>query len=88
MQGAKSVRQLILEQTRRNGDAITTTNARLERIENKFDGADMNVGTGNKLGGLCSDVADLHEAVLGLAANLPGIVRDALRDVLRNGEAK
>lgn len=70
VEGEKLVTRHILEQTRRNGDDLAAVKARLDRVEIKVDGLDK------KVDGLDRKVDDLTKS-------LPGIVGDAMREVLR-----
>lgn len=72
VEGEKMVTRHILEQTRRNGDDLAAIKTRLDRVEAKLDGVDLN-GLARKVDGLDRKVDDLAE-------NLPGIVADALSD--------
>ena len=65
----------VLEQTRRKGDDLAGMKTRLARVEEKVDGLDR------KVDGLDRTVKDL-------ARNLPTIVGDVLRGVLRERDGK
>ena len=67
VEGEKLVTRHILEQTRRNGDDIAAVKTRLNRIEEKVDGLDRNVG-------------GINQKLDALAQSIPDIVRDALSD--------
>ena len=71
VEGEKMVTRHILEQTRRNGDDLAAIKTRLDRVESKVD------GLGRKVDGL-------DRKVDGLVQSLPTIVRDMMRDVLRD----
>jgi hypothetical protein len=75
VEGEKLVTRHILEQTRRNGDDLAAVKTRLDRIEEKLDGVDLK--------GLVRKVDGLDRKVDGLAENLPRIVGDVMREVLR-----
>jgi uncharacterized protein YoxC len=74
VEGEKTVTRHILEQTRRNGDDLATVKSRhdqrFDNLERRFDNLEREVG------GLR---ADLH----GLRNELPTIVGDVMRGVLR-----
>jgi len=80
VEGEKMVTRHILEQTRRNGDDLAAIKTRLERVEEKLDGVDLK--------GLVGKVDGLDKKVDGLAQNLPRIVGDVMRDVLRERDDK
>ena len=73
--GEKLVTRYILEQTRRNGDDLASIKTRLDRVETRLDGLDRKVDT-------------LSGTVNGLVRNLPTVVGDAMREVLRDSAAK
>jgi hypothetical protein len=68
----KTIKQQILEQTRRNGDDLAAIKTRLGRVEAKLDGVDLK--------GLVQKVDGLDRKVDALTKSLPGIMRDALSD--------
>jgi hypothetical protein len=80
VEGEKMVTRHILEQTRRNGDDLAAVKTRLDRIEEKLDGVDLK--------GLVRKVDGLDRKVDGLAENLPRIVGDVMREVLRERDGK
>jgi hypothetical protein len=82
VEGEKLVTRHILEQTRRNGDDLAAVKTRLVRVEEKVDGLDRKVDS------LERKVDGLERKVDGLAKNLPTIVGDVLREVLRERDAK
>jgi uncharacterized protein YoxC len=71
VEGEKMVTRHILEETRRNSDDLAAIKTRLDRVESKVDGLER------KVDGLDRKVDDL-------AQSLPTIVRDVMRDVLRD----
>jgi len=75
VEGEKTVTRHILEQTRRNGDDLAAVKSRLDRHDQRFDNLEREVG------GLR---ADLH----GLRNELPTIVGEVMRDVLRERDKK
>lgn len=68
--GEKTVTRHILEQSRRNSDDLVALKARVSRIEEKVDGLDR------KVDGLDRKVDDLF-------SELPRIVGNTMREVLR-----
>jgi uncharacterized protein YoxC len=75
VEGEKLVTRHILEQTRRNGDDLAAVNASLDRVEHKVDGLD-------------TKVEGLDRKVDGLVQNLPRIVGDVMREVMRERDEK
>jgi uncharacterized protein YoxC len=73
--GEKLVTRHILEQTRRNSDDLAAIKTRLDRVEQKVDG-------------LGREVAGLGLQVGGLSRNLPTVVADVMREVLRERDAE
>jgi tetrahydromethanopterin S-methyltransferase subunit G len=80
VEGEKLVTRHILEQTRRNGDDLAAVQTRLDRIEEKLDSVDLE--------GLVRKLDGLDRKVDGLAENLPRIVGDVMREVLRERDDK
>lgn len=80
VEGEKMVTRHILEQTRRNGDDLAAIKTRLDRVEEKLDGVDLR--------GLARKVDSLEHKVTGLTRDLPKIVGDAMREVLRERDDK
>jgi uncharacterized protein YoxC len=80
VEGEKMVTRHILEQTRRNGDDLAAIKTRLDRVEAKLDGVDLK--------GLVQKVDGLDKKVDGLTRNLPRIVGDVMREVLRERDTK
>ena len=74
LEGEKLVTRHILEQTRRNSDDLAAIKTRLDRVERKVDAVEA------KVDGLGREVSDLRR-------NLPTIVADVMRDVLRERDA-
>jgi len=68
--GEKTVSRYILEQTRRNGDDIAGIKTRLDRVE-------------SDLSEVKSDVKGVKFELAALRKDLPGIVADTMREVLR-----
>src|ERR1700722_14447612 len=80
VEGEKMVTRHILEQTRRNGDDLAAIKTRLDRMEEKFDGVDLK--------SLARRVDGLDKKFDGLTKNLPGIVGEVMREVLRERDDK
>ena len=77
VEGENLVTRHILEQTRRNSDDLAASKTRLDRVEQKLDGLEQKVdGLGPKVDGV-----DLK--VNRLARDLPTVVADVMRQVLR-----
>ncbi len=75
VEGEKLVTRHILEQTRRNGDDLAAMKTGLGRVEQKLAGVDLK--------GLVKRVDGLDRKVDDLTKNLPRIVGDVMREVLR-----
>ena len=94
--GEKAVTRHILEQTRRNSDDLAALRTRTKRIEEKVDGLERKVdGRERKVDGLERKVDGLERRVDGLdrkvdnfVREFPAIVRDTMREVLREHNAK
>jgi peptidoglycan hydrolase CwlO-like protein len=82
VQGEKVVTRYILEQTRRNGDDLAALKTRVGRIEVKVDDLDR------KVDALDRKVDALDRKVDGMAKSFPDIVRDTMREVLRERDQK
>ena len=70
VEGEKMVTRHILEQTRRNGDDLAAVKSRLDRHDQRFDGLDRKIDS-------------VERKVDGLTKDLPKIVGEVMRDVLR-----
>ena len=70
VEGEKMVTRYILEQTRRNGEDLATVLERLGGVE-------------GRLGDVEGRLARVEQRVEDLAAAMPAIVADAVREVLR-----
>ena len=70
VEGEKLVTRHILEQTRHNGDDLAALKTRADRLERKLDGLD-------------GKVEAVERKVDGLRRELPTIVADVMREVLR-----
>jgi hypothetical protein len=77
VEGEKLVTRHILEQTRRNGDDLAAMRAQLGRIEQRQDGTDREVRS------LRTDFGALRTEFGALRRELPTIVADTMREVLR-----
>jgi hypothetical protein len=73
--GEKTVTRHILEQTRRNGDDLAAVKSRLDRVDQRFDDVE------GRLGGLEREMNSFRK-------ELPKIVGDVMRDVLRERDKK
>ncbi len=91
VEGEKMVTRHILEQTRRNSDDLAAVKMRLDRVEVKVDGLDRKVDQldrkvdqlDRKVDQLDRKVGQLDRKFDDLAKNLPGIVAEVVREVLR-----
>ena|SRR5947209_2102955 len=79
VEGEKMVTRHILEQTRHNSDDLAAIKTRLDRVERKVDGLD------SKIDGVESR---LDNRIGSLERNLPKIVGDVMREVLRERDGK
>ena len=75
VEGEKMVTRHILEQTRRNSDDLAAIKTRLGRLEGRFDGLE-------------GKVDGVDRKVDGLVQSLPTIVRDVMREVLRDRDQR
>jgi uncharacterized protein YoxC len=82
VEGEKTVTRQILEQTRRNGDDLAAVKSRLDRHDQRFDNLEREVH------GLRTDLHGLRADLRGLRNELPTIVGDVMRDVLRERDKK
>ncbi len=80
VEGEKMVSRYILDQVRHNGDEIAVVRSRLDRVEGKVD----------RLEGKVDRLEGKHDRLEGkfdaLVSNLPRIVADSVREVLREGK--
>jgi len=72
-EGEKTVTRHILEQTRRNGDDLAAVKSRLDRHDQRFDSLERRFD-------------DLGRQVGSLRKDIPTIVGEVVRDVLRERE--
>ena len=77
VEGEKMVTRHILEQTRRNGDDLAAIKSRLDRGDQRFDGLER------RFDGLERKVDCVERKVDDLTKDLPKIVGEVMRDVLR-----
>jgi chromosome segregation ATPase len=77
VEGEKLVTRHILEQTRRNGDDIAAIRTQLARIESRQDRTEA------ELRGVRAEVSGLKNSIQSLRSELPGIVAETMREVLR-----
>src|SRR5262245_8822272 len=80
--GEKLVTRHILEQTRRNGDDLAALKTRLDRVEHKVDGLEQ------KVDGLERKIDGVDLKVNRLTRDLPTVVADVMRQVLRERDAQ
>ncbi len=82
VEGEKLVTRHILDQTRHNGDDLAAIKTRMDRLEHKFDGLER------KVDGLDRKVDGVDLKVNGLTRDLPTIVADVMRGILRERDEK
>lgn len=86
VEGEKMVTRHVLTETRRNSDDLAAIKSRFDRVELKLD------DLGRKIGGIAEDlntkIAGVDGKVSGLAASLPRIVADTMREVLRERDGR
>ena len=82
VEGEKMVTRHILEQTRRNGDDLAAIKSRLDRGDQRFDGLER------RFDGLERKVDGVERKVDGLTKDLPKIIGEVMRDVLRERDKK
>ena len=82
VEGEEMVTRHILKQTRRNGDDLAAIKTRLGRIEDNLGDVDLKA-LERKVDGIAGDLTSPRGAVSGLVANLPRMIADTMRDVLR-----
>jgi uncharacterized protein YoxC len=75
VEGEKTVTRHILEQTRRNGDDLAAVKSRLDRHDHRFDNLE------HRFDGLERQVDALRK-------DIPSIVGEVMRDVLRERDKK
>jgi hypothetical protein len=72
--GEKLVTRYILEQSRRNGDDLASLKTRLGRVESRLDSVEKGLST-------------LSSSFQAHVKNLPTMMRDIMREVLRERDA-
>jgi predicted RNase H-like nuclease (RuvC/YqgF family) len=82
VEGEKIVTRYILDQTRRNGDDLAALKTRVDRVERKLDALDR------KVDGLDRKFDGLDRKVEGLAKTLPTMIRDVMREVFAERDAR
>jgi tetrahydromethanopterin S-methyltransferase subunit G len=75
VEGEKTVTRHILEQTRRNGDDLAAVKSRLDRHDQRFDNLERRFD-------------GLERQVDALRKDIPSIVGEVMRDVLRERDKK
>jgi tetrahydromethanopterin S-methyltransferase subunit G len=70
IEGEKVVSRYILEQTRRNGDDLAALKTRLDRVESRLDRVE-------------SEIRELRDDGRQLRQDLPAMIADTMRGVLR-----
>ena len=89
VEGEKMVTRHVLEQTRHNGDDLAAIKTRLDRVERKVDGLDQQIkGVADDVHGVRQDLTGLRGMVTGLTTNLPTMIGDVMRQVLRERGGK
>jgi phage shock protein A len=81
VEGEKLTRH-ILEQTRRNGDDLAAVKTRLDRVEEKVDRLDK------KIDRIDGRLGHVETGLCGLRTDMPTIVADTMRHVLREQKDK
>jgi len=82
VEGEKMVTRHILDQTRRNSDDLAGIKSRLNRFDQRFDSLEQRVD------GLDRKVEGLDLKVSHLTRDLPTIVADVMRQVLRERDGQ
>jgi hypothetical protein len=82
VEGEKLVTRYIFEQTRRNGDDLAAIKERFDRVEEKVDALDR------KIEAVHRKFDALDRKVDGLVRDLPTIMADVMREVLREREQR
>ena len=76
------VTRYILEQSRRNGDDLAAVRSRLDRVETRLDGVEQKVDS------LAGEVQGLRGAFAEFRRDLPKIVGETVRAVLRERDGR
>jgi tetrahydromethanopterin S-methyltransferase subunit G len=77
VEGEKVVSRYILEQTRRNGDDLAALRTRMDRVEARLDRIE------ERLDRLEGEMRQLRDELRLQQRNLPGMIAETLREVLR-----
>jgi methyl-accepting chemotaxis protein len=86
VEGEKLVTRHILEHTRRNTDEVAGLRVEVASLRKDLTGKIDSLD--GKIDSVASDLTGLRGTVHGLAANLPRIVGDAVREAMRVHKAK
>jgi hypothetical protein len=81
VEGEKLLSRYILAQSRQNGDDLAVLKARVDQVETEL------MALRGEFSSLRGEVSALKAEVYSFRKDLPGIVADALRDVLRTHRA-
>jgi predicted nuclease with TOPRIM domain len=89
VEGEKMVTRHILDQTRRNSDDLAAIKSRLDRFDQRFDGLEQKFdGLDRKVDALDRRFDGLDLKVNRLTRDLPIMVADVMREVLRERDGK
>jgi tetrahydromethanopterin S-methyltransferase subunit G len=89
VEGEKMVTRYILEQSRRNGDDLATLKSRLDRVEARLDRVETRLDrVEQKVDAVGSEVHALRGAFAELRRDLPKLVGETVREVLRERDGK
>ena len=96
VRGERVVTRHILEQTRRNSDDLAVLKTRVARVEEKVDVLDRKVDgldrkvseLDQRVGGLGAKIDRVEQKVDTLARDIPRIVAETMREVMREGRAR
>lgn len=84
VEGEKLVTRHVLEQTRRNGDDLAAMRGQLSRMEARLDRIEGRIGkVEGRIGGVESRLDRVDVELRGLRSDLPTIVAETMREVLR-----
>jgi len=88
VEGEKVVTRYILEQTR-NGDDLAAVKSRLDRVEARLDRVETRLDrVEQKVDALGSELSGLRGAFVELRRELPKIVAETVREVLRERDGR
>jgi tetrahydromethanopterin S-methyltransferase subunit G len=89
VEGEKMVTRYILEQSRRNGDDLAAVKSRLDRVEARLDRVETRLDrVEQKVDALASELSGLRGAFAELRRELPKIVAETVREVLRERDGR